>query len=265
MRVLVLALGYIFSTALYAFEIPKGLTSTDRSEVVRTLGINSAPKSLSNPYPLGGYSGFELGYSMEVVNVRDIRRIGCEPKTAGCQNESFSDETEWRYSRLTVGKGIYNDIDLFFSFMPPMGNVRASDYGGQIRWSFYQAAFLPVNLSAVAYFNSLNFNDTFMNRNVGAELMAGVNVNNFALYFGGGMVQARGTFIGANDTNVCQEDCTVSPTDPDTNSTSRTITQSVRESHTFVGFSLHFQNLFAAAQVDRYRDAVYSAKVGLRF
>lgn len=248
-----------------AFEIPKGLTASDRREVVRTLGLNSAPKALSNPYPLGGYSGFEVGYSLEFVNVRDIRRIGCEPGTPGCSNTTYSNETEWRYSRLTIGKGIYNDIDLFFSFMPPAGNVRASDYGGQIRWSFYQAAFLPVNLSLVGYFNSLNFNDTFMNRNLGAELMAGVNVNNFALYFGGGLVEARGTFVGTDSSGTCNEDCTVDPGDEALNDTSRTVSDKVSETHTFVGFSLHYQNLFAAAQVDRYRDAVYSMKVGLRF
>lgn len=261
MRILIFLLAW----PVFAFEIPKGLNATDRREVVRTIGMNSAPKSLSNPYPLGGYSGFELGYSLEVINVRDIRRIGCEPGTTGCANTAYSNETEWRYSRLTVGKGIYNDIDLFFSFMPPTGNVRASDYSGQIRWSFYQAAFLPVNLSLVGYFNSLNFNDTFMNRNLGAELMAGVNVNNFALYFGGGMVQAKGTFVGKDTTNVCNEDCTIDPSDSQLNGDSRTITDQVSETHTFVGFSLHYENLFAAAQVDRYRDAVYSMKIGLRF
>ncbi len=149
--------------------------------------------------------------------------------------------------------------------MPPTGNVRASDYSGQLRWAFYQAESLPVNLSFVTYFNSLNFNDTFMNRNIGGELMVGVNVNNFALYFGGGLVEARGTFVGKNNAGVCNEDCTVDPNDPELNTTSRTVTNTVQETHTFVGFSLHYQNLFAAAQVDRYRDAVYSMKVGLRF
>lgn len=254
-----------FSSPVQAFEIPKGLNATDRREIVRTIGLNSAPKALSNPYPLGGYSGFEVGYSVEFINVRDIRRLGCEPLTSGCPNTSYSNETEWRYSRFTIGKGLYNDIDIFFSFMPPVGNIRGSDYGGQLRWSFFQAQFLPVNLALVTYFNQLNFNDTFMNRNIGAEIIAGVNVNNFALYFGGGLVEARGTFIGLNKSNVCGEDCTVTTIDEDFNTTSRTVTADVRETHTVVGFSLHYENLFAAAQVDRYRDAVYSLKTGLRF
>ncbi|MGE4133425.1 MAG: hypothetical protein AB7F86_17415 [Bdellovibrionales bacterium] len=248
-----------------AFEIPKGLTSADRSEVIRTIGLNSAPKALSNPYPLGGYSGFELGYSVEFINVRDIRRIGCTPGSTGCANTTLTDTTEWRYSRFTIGKGLYHDLDIFFSFIPPMGNVRTSDYGGQVRWSFFQAEFLPVNLSVSGYFNQLNFNDTFMNRNIGGDLLVGVNVNNFALYFGGGWMSARGTFIGKDVNNSCAEDCTVDTSDDALNTNSRTVSQEISNSHTVVGFSLHYQNLFAAAQVDRYTDAVYSLKVGLRY
>ncbi|MGE0525889.1 MAG: hypothetical protein AB7G93_17135 [Bdellovibrionales bacterium] len=259
-----LVFWFLFSPVVWAFQIPKGLDSADRKEVIRTLGLSSASKALSNPYPLGGYSGLEVGYSMEFVNVRDIRRLGCTPGETGCPNTGYSDETEWRYSRLTIGKGLYNDIDVFFSFIPPVGGLRVSDYGGQIRWSFYQARFLPINLSTTLHFNQSNFNDVFMNRNLGAELIAGVNVDNFALYFGGGWVEARGTFIGPNSAGACLEDCTVLGGDPDVGS-SHTVTERVRETHTVVGFSLHYQNLFTAAQVDRYRDAVYSLKLGLRF
>ncbi len=253
----------VFSLSAHALVIPKGLTATDRREVVRTVGLNSAPKALSNPYPLGGYSGFEVGYSVEFINVRDIRRLGCEPGAPGCGNTGYSNDTEWRFPRLTIGKGLYNDVDLFFSFIPPTGGVRASDYGAQLRWSFYQAQFLPVSLSMITYFNQLNFEDVYMNRNVGVELMAGVNVNNFALYFGGGWLEAQGNFIAGSNANCA--DCTVDPSDPEVNGTSKTVRHSLEATHTVVGFSFHFDNLFAAAQVDRYRDAVYSMKVGLRF
>jgi hypothetical protein len=243
-----------------AFEIPKGLSADDRKEVISIIGLNSANKALSNPYPLGGYSGFEVGYSLEIVNVRDLRRLGCTVGSAGCANTQESDDTEWRYSRLTFGKGIYNNIDIFFSFVPPTGDVRVSDYGGQIRWSFYQAEYLPINVSVTGHFNQLNFGDIFADRNFGVDMIAGVNVNNFAIYFGGGWISARGTFLAGNCAN-----CTVSPTDPAVNSDSNTVTTTLDETHTVVGFSLHFDNLFTAAQVDRYRDAVYSLKVGMRF
>lgn len=229
------------------------------------VGLNSAGKMLSNPYPLGGYSGYEFGYSLEFISVRDMRRLGCEPGSAGCPNTSESDETELRFSRLSLGKGLYNDVDVFLSFVPPMGGVHVSDYGALARWSFYQAKFLPINLSAIVHYNQLNFSDSFVNRNIGAELMAGVNVDNFALYFGGGLVEAKGTFIGYNASGGCGEDCTAQADADEVNAVSRTVSESVQETHTVVGISAHYENLFTAAQVDRYRDAVYSLKVGLRF
>jgi hypothetical protein len=119
-------------------------------------------------------------------------------------------------------------------------------------------------VATLVHFNSLNFNDTFMNRNFGAELMVGVNVDNFAVYFGGGMLEAQGTFIASNGA-VCGEECTVDGGDTEVDRSSNTVTNKVTEMHSVVGISAHFENLFAAAQVDRYRDAVYSMKLGLRF
>lgn len=259
-----LALTALAPTAL-ALEIPKGLGAADRDEVVRILGFNSAYKILSNPYPLGGYSGFEFGYSVEFVDVRDLRRLGCEAGSSGCANARLPDDTEWRYSRITIGKGLYDDVDLFFSFIAPAGAVRTSDYGGMVRWSFYQATFLPLNASVAVHGNQLNFDDTFTDRNLGGELIIGVNVDNFALYFGGGYIESTGTFVGAASGTCSAPDCTVDASDTALNRLTNTVTTTLRETHTFVGISLHHDNLFAAAQVDRYRDAVYSLKVGMRF
>ncbi len=261
--ILCTSLAY-WSPKVYAFEIQKGLSSSDRREIVRTIGMNSANKPLSNPYPLGGYSGFEVGVSVEFINVRDIRRLGCTPGTAGC-NSNYSDETEWRYSRLTFGKGLYNDFDVFASFVPPTGGTRISDYGGQLRWSFYQAKFLPINMSLLGHFNYMNFNDVFMNRNLGADLLIGVSVDHFAVYFGGGMIESKGTFVGQDSLGTCNEDCLAGGETETLNQNSRTVSHRVVDTHMLVGFSLHYMNLFAAAEVDRYQDAVYSLKLGLRY
>jgi hypothetical protein len=214
---------------------------------------------LSNPYPLGGYSGFEVGLSMEFIDTRDLRRLGCTPNGGSCPD--YHDDSEWRYSRLTIGKGLYDDIDIFFSMMTPLGGVRTSDYGGMLRWSFYQAEFLPINLSLILHANQLNYADTFMDRNIGGELLAGVNVDNFAVYFGGGLLESTGTFISC----ASGDTCAVDPSDVGVNADTHHVSHTVHDTHTVVGFSLHYLNLFTAAQVDRYSDAVYSMKVGLRF
>lgn len=249
----------------HAFDIPKGLNATDRDQVVRTLGTNVSTKMLDNPYPLGGYSGFEVGMSAEIIDIRDLRRIGCAPGSPGCANLAYSDESEWRFSRFTIGKGLYDDVDIFFHFLMPLGGVNVSDYGGALRWSFYQARFLPINVSVIGHFDQLNYRNRFTNRNVGGELMVGVNVESFAIYFGGGTIHSAGTFIGKDSSGNCNNNCTVDPNDPAVDPNNHTVTNKIVSTHTVIGISAHFENLFAAAEVDRYQDAVYSLKMGLRF
>jgi hypothetical protein len=257
----------LISARVMAFEIPKGLNESDRLEIIRTLGLNAATKLLDDPYPLGGYSGFELGVSTEFVDIRDIRRLGCQPGTAGCANTSISDDTQWQYSRITIGKGLYHDLDVFFHFMTPSGGASSvTDFGAAVRWSFYQARFLPINVALVGHFDQLNYQDAFTNRNVGADIMVGVDVDNFAIFFGGGELEAAGTFIGPDPaTGNCNANCTVAANDPTVDPTSGTVTDHVIATHTVVGVSLHYENLFGAAEVDRYQDAVYSLKVGVRY
>lgn len=251
--------AYLFlllTTNAYAFNVPKGLSADDRREVVRTLGVNSADKLLSNPYPLGGFDGWELGYAVEVIDVRDLRGLGT--------SSVDSDETSWRYSRFTLGKGLYDDVDVFVSFIPPTGQVPVSDYGGTLRWSAYQAAFLPVNVSVLVHGDQLNFANRFTNRNLGAEVTLGINVDDVAVYFGGGVIQATGTFTGVDQGGTCGPDCTIS--DPTAiNGKTRMVSSSVHAVRTLVGLSYHYENLFAAAEIDRVRTAVYSMKLGLRF
>ena len=251
------------SPAAWAFDIPTGLNQSDRREITRTLGMNSGTKMLDNPYPLGGFSGFEVGLSAEFIDIRDITHLGCAIGSAGCRNTSATDESEWRYSRITIGKGLFKDFDLFVHFMPSLAGVRISDFGADLRWSFYQAAFLPINMALVTYFDHLNFRDEFTNQNLGADVIVGVNVENFSLYFGGGYIQSDGTFVGVDGNGNCNGTCTVDPATIPANAHS--VTERLNATHTVVGLNMEYSNLFAAAEVDRYQDAVYSLKLGLRF
>ena len=248
-------LAVFLSTSVHAFTVPKGLTSADRREVTRTLGLNSANKLLSNPYPLGGFSGWEIGYSVEVIDVRDLREMGRADST---------DESSWRYSRLTVGKGLYGDVDVFLSFVPATGGVPISDFGGLVRWSVYQATYLPINLSLLAHGNQMNFANRFSNRNVGVEAMVGVTVDEFAAYFGLGYIHAAGNFLGPDGGGTCNEDCTVDDAAA-INALTRSVSQNISATRTVVGFTYNFNHLFAAAEVSRVDGAVYSAKLGVRY
>ncbi len=234
-----------------AIDIPRGLNSSARSDIVRILGVSSAPKMLTNPYPLGGYSGFELGLSMEVINTRDMQRLG---------TNSNSDQEELRYSRLTIGKGLYNDIDFFLHAIPPIANVSITDYGASLRWAFYQAEFLPIHSSLWLYGNQINYQNSFMNQNIGGDFVLGLNVDNFAVYFGMGMIYAKGTFQGGSTGNG-----TVPSGDPDLNNDTNVARTDLRSIHSVVGCTISFLDFFVSGQIDRYSDPVYSAKFGIRF
>lgn len=236
------------TTSAHGIEIPTQLSATDRKDVVQILGISTSSKSISNPYPLGGYSGLELGLSLEFVDTQDLSRLGSKTEP----------DPEFRYPRLTIGKGLYNDLDFFVHFIPYNENSNVSEYGAMVRWSFFEAQFLPVNLSLLLHGNQLNVSDSFTNQTLGAELMCGINTNNFALYFGGGQLKARGEFQSGGSNSI------IDPSDPALSLKTKTIRETVRQSHSFVGFSLHFADYFLAAQIDRYEDVVYAVNLGLR-
>lgn len=251
----------IFSTHSWAALIPKHLSRSDRQEVVRTLGFGTSTKLLTNPYPLGGYTGLELGLSMEFVDTRELGRLGCDPNQVGCPNQERVIHPELRYPRFSIGKGLYNNIDIFFHFIPPGSGVdKVTDYGGALRWSFYEAKFLPINLSLLVHMSQINVGDSFVNFTTGTELIAGIYIDNFSLYFGGGQLKANGRFMGGTGSQSV-----IAPDDPHIDPSSNTVTETLKQAHVLVGVSFHHKNLFAALQVDRYREPVYGAKLGLRF
>lgn len=231
-------------------EIPRGLTSADRTEVTKMLGMNTSSKLLTNPYPLGGYSGFEAGLSVEVINIEDLKRLGLK---------TTNDEREFRYPKISVGKGLYNDVDLFFNFVPPTPGVKLSQYGGLVRWSFFQAKFVPINISWNIHASQININDSFTSLTAGTNLVSGINVQNFSIYFGVGFLESRATFMGGTaDQGV------VNPADPDFDHGTYTAASKARQFHSQVGVTVHFSDYFLAAQIDRYQDPVYSMKLGAR-
>lgn len=248
--VLCLIVAYM-PTASFAVTIPKQLTKEDRISVVKLLGLTTSTKLLTNPFPLGGYSGFEVGLSLELVDIRDLSQLG-----AG----STEGDQELRYPRITIGKGLYNNLDLFLHFAPMTAGSEMTSFGGAVRYSFYEARFLPVNVSLVMSADHVNINNDFENTSLGADLVAGIYVSQFSLYFGAGQLRASGTFIGGTNS-----DGTVDVGDPQLGGSTNTVTHTVSQTHSYLGATVHFDDVFAAAQIDRYPDTTYSARVGLRF
>ncbi len=251
---------FFLSFKSWAITIPKHLSSEDRRVLVQTLGINTSSKVLGNPYPLGGYWGLEFSVSMELVDLTNLQALGCEPGSPGCPNGESAKDQELTYARLTFGKGLFNDLDFFLSFIPPSSGQRLSDFGGSLRWTFFKAKFAPINLLTVLHGTQMNFNDALSSITFGGDLLVGINVENFALYFGTGLLQSNAKFVAGTGS-----DSLIAPGDPNVDPSNNLVFEEVRSTHSVVGVSLHYSDYFAAAQIDRYQDPVYSAKLGLRF
>lgn len=225
------------------FEIPTNLDSNDRQKTLEIIGLGTSTKFLSNSYPLGGYSGLEVSLSFEALDVEEITQLG---------NTSPSHQTVF-YPKINIGKGIFNNSDLFFHFIPFNETSGLSEYGFSFRWSFYQALFLPLNFSIITHANSANVNNKILARNIGADLMMGLSLSDFSFFFGYGWTKSTGDFTGGSF------GVTDTPSDP---SNARI---SVNSSHFMLGSTYSFDPFFIGASIDRYKNPVYSLKLGMLF
>lgn len=229
------------SAGIAALQIPLNLTEDDRETAVKIIGLGTGAKILTDPYPMGGYSGFEFGVSIESLPTDDISRLG-----AGLP----SPQQEVIYPKLTIGKGVYNDIDLFLHFTPFRQHDDLSSYGGMARWGFYQGRFLPVSASLLLHASNGNVTNLLTTRTYGFDLITGITVNQLSLFAGGGWAQSHGTFVGG------------------ANGVAGGFRETTRVSglHTVVGANIRlFDTLFVAMQIDRAEVPVISGKLGVRF
>jgi len=237
---------FFFIPILIAFnawaslEIPNSMTTGDRKKVVEILGFSSAAKILGNPYPLGGYSGIEVGYTTEVISTGEMSRLGSKPST----------QSETTFSTLTLGKGLYHNVDIFLQFTPFSQTEAITGFGGQLRWGFYQAEYLPAHLSLVISGNNTNFQNKINTTTQGTDLVAGFSVQDLTLYTGVGLVRSIGTFVGGAG---------------GVTSDANTATEDLSTSHYLAGINVKFSKMFLAMQLDRYTQSTYSAKLGTRF
>lgn len=220
--------------------LPRNLSIADQGRALEILGFGSASKILNNPYPLGGYIGLELGLTTEFIPLEDVADLG----------DGTTDRGEFNYYMLTLGKGLYYNIDTFLYFTPSIQDEDFTNFGAQIRWGFYEFSFFPLTLSAIFYGGGANFSNLINISTFGADVVASVNMDNVAVYAGGGSIRAVGKFIGgAGGITADQE----------------TREQTRSDVHTVFGINISLAKIFMAMEIDRYTDTVYSGKVGLRF
>lgn len=225
----------------FAVEIPRSLNQPDREATLQILGLGTSSKLLTNPYPLGGHPGFEIGVSYEIISLEDLSSLGMGTDT----------QSDLAYPRFTIGKGLYADLDLYLHFTPFNEKSGLTDFGGFMKWGFYQAKFIPITFSLVVEGNTTNIRDELVSQTLGFQIVNGVNVNNFALYFGAGWARAKGRFLG------------VTSSESVTDSQAEEV-ELIHQFHSVIGASFSVDEIFLALQIDRYKDPTYSAKLGWR-
>ena len=149
-------------------NIPTNLTSDDRIKVLEILGPGTSSKILTDPYPLGGYAGFEAGLQTDSIPVSDIANLG----------NGVTEQDQFTYPIISIGKGLYKNVDIFVHFIPSSEGTGISEYGGILRWGFYQMAYLPVSFSLNLSTGSTNINNQLIIKNFGYDFTAGITSQN---------------------------------------------------------------------------------------
>ena len=225
-----------------AILIPKNLSAQDRLTALRILGMGTSSKILSNPYPLGGYEGFEAGFSLESISTDDLGRLGATLP---------SPQRDVAYPKLTLGKGVYNNLDVFIQFTPYNRTDEISQFGGIVRWGFYQAEFMPLSASVLFHMNNGNVSNLITTHSYGCDFIGGMNVGDVSLFAGLGYLEATGTFAGGGNAITAS---------------GQLENEVVVGTHTVVGANVRMlKNAFIALQIDRYTAPVFSGKLGARF
>ncbi len=221
-------------------EIPRQLTKTDRSQVLEILGLASSYKNVADPYPLGGYSGVQINYTMEYIPISELSQLGSKSNS----------QSDFSYATFTLGKGLFQNVDLFVQLTPFEQQEDFNKYGGQIRWGFYDAKNSPLQMSLSVFANSCNFQNLVSTTSQGYDLIADYQIDNTSIYIGWGLMRVFGIFtggaVGLTDTNNTEQN-------------------DLNDTHSFIGLSLKLEKFFLALQMDRYKASTYSASLGFRF
>ncbi len=241
MRFLLALFFILVSYKVHArIDIPRQLSHRDRLQVLDVLGFSTSSKILADPYPLGGYAGFDIGIQTEIIPIQELSDVG-----APSQNKDT-----YFYPIFAVGKGLYNNFDLFIHFIPFSQGTGISEYGGIVRWGFYQMSYAPISFSLLFSANSVNLSDQLILTNYGADFSIGLTAQNIYFYLGSGEAYTRGQFNGGSSGLT------------DSGNEER---EKKRHLHYFFGLGAHIGFISLTSQMDYYTNPSYSLKLSYHF
>ncbi|MBY0384201.1 hypothetical protein K2X05_03505 [bacterium] len=235
----------IFKTLLFwslcshaEFNLATGLTQSNRIEVLKILGLGSSSKNISTLRPLGTDSGLEVAISFEFINTHSINQYIADEQSKNSLN----------YPKIIIGKGIYEKTDLFFHFIPYTATFGISEFGSLLRFNFYKSSRFV--FTGLVHANSANFNNQLVSRNLGGDLMIGIEQGALSVFTTLGWAVASGKFIGG--------------TQGVTDSLTRE-TEEVHSLHAAVGSTYRWSDYSLTLSMDHYAAPVYTVKLSAIF
>lgn len=223
-----------------ALVLPRGIRAEDRRPVVEILGGGSQLKLAGDPYPLGGYWGIEVGLSRENIDLAGLRSLG----------SGTAEQGNFGITSVTLGKGLYYDVDMFLHFVPFGQEERVSSFGGGARWLFHELSSYPVFFSIQGGANSASFQNLVNLSNQSLDLLASFSFRDFAFYVGTGFIRSTGIFLGGAG---------------GVTASGSTELESLVGTHAVGGLSYRWDSIYVAAQLDRVFATNYTLKAGYRF
>lgn len=219
--------------------LPKQLSQSDRRELLQIMGPATSVRLLSTPYPLGGWQGFELGVSRHYVPSTNLTEIG---------DGSISD-TDFEYPLLTLGKGLFYDLDLYLSIVPMAQSDSISHFSTQVRKQIWLSESKIFHISGLLYAGTTTLNNQLNMQTYGFSLISAITIDRVSLYLGIGTEFCNGRFIGGA-TGITDS--------------LKTEIETSTLAHQLIGLEWPIGNFFWSAEVDRFKIPYYSLKFGYR-
>lgn len=226
------------SLGLCKFELPRNLDGEGQRKLIQTLGYSLGVKMPPSPEPLGGYDGFQVSLQHNIVDVTELKAVG----TGGSEARHLSNQS------VSFGKGLFYDVDSFFSVSPPQGEDYRSA-GVLLRGRVYE--FNKISLGLLTHGSLGKLNSQFGSSILGFDLYVFMPWQ--GIYFYGGLGKAYGTFtfLGGGQ-NLSP------PQDSDT-------TRTTAVDHRWAGLSKNFGRWFFAGLWESYGEPIYSLNLGYNF
>jgi hypothetical protein len=239
-KILPTVLVLFFTTlAVAKFKMPAQMNAGDRTTALQILGPATSNRLLSTSYPLGGSHGFEVSLSHHYVPCSYLSELG--DKSGSTQ--------DYEYPMVTMGKGLFYNLDLFLSFVPMTQNDFLDHFSTQLRYQFWQSESQLFRLSSLIYAGTSTLNNQMTMQSYGYDIVGTTTIDRVSLFVGVGTSFNNGRFIGGFK----------GITD---SLNTETVTATL--AHQLIGVEWPIDDFFIAGEVDRYKIPYYSVKAGYR-